>query len=112
MNEVADGGALGVLGVTLKTLIASAIGSFVSLRFFEGLRPVEKWTTFLGGWGLAAYAAAPLTAYFELARPIETGIALAVGLFGMSLSAAGIKVIRETDWRALVVSILSRKGGG
>jgi ACR3 family arsenite efflux pump ArsB len=111
MSEWFDG-ALGLIGVTLKTLIASAIGAFVSLRFFDGLKPVEKWTTFLGGWGMAAYAAAPLTTYFELSKVTETGIALAVGLFGMSISAALIKVIKETNWGALVSSFLSKKGGG
>lgn len=111
MTESIDA-ALSAAGVTFKTLIASAIGAFISLRFFEGLKPMEKWTTFLGGWGMAAYAAAPLTIYFELSKVTETGIALAVGLFGMSISAAVIKVIKETNWGALVSSFLSKKGGG
>jgi hypothetical protein len=37
---------------------------------------------------------------------------LAEGLFGMSISAAFIKVIKETNWGALVSGFLSKKGGG
>jgi len=112
MEQPADPGVLAALGLKLATIVSGAVGSFISLRFFDGLTTAQKWTTFIGGWGLAAYLAAPLTAYFELRPALETGISLAVGLFGMSIAAAVIKVIRDTDWGGLVTAILNRKGGG
>lgn len=108
----ADGGILAALGLKLATILSGAFGSFVSLRFFDGLTTAQKWTTFVGGWGLAAYLAAPLTAFFELRPALETGISLAVGLFGMSIAAAVIKVIRDTDWSGLLKSFFNRKSGG
>lgn len=99
---------LGALGLTLKTLVAGAVGAFVSLRFFEGLSPWERWTTFLGGWAIAAYLTTPVTSYLELPAKVEVGISLLLGLFGMSLAAALMRVVRETDW----ISMLKRKTGG
>lgn len=97
------------LGLKVKTVVAGAVGSFVSLRFFDGLSTTEKWSTFFGGWALAAYASEPLTAFLELGVKVEVGLALLVGLFGMSIVAAAIKVIRETKWSEIVKG---RLGGG
>lgn len=96
------------VGVKFSTVIAGAVGSFISLRFFDGLRTFERWTTFAGGWGLAIYGAGPITAYLELKPGMEQGVSLLVGLFGMSIAAAVINTIRDTDWKA----ILNRKTGG
>lgn len=104
-------GALGALGLTLKNVAAGAVASFVALRFFEGLGVWEKWTTFLGGWALAAWGGPPLTAYLELKASIEIGIVLLMGLFGMAIAAEAVRLIRDTDWRGLVDSILRRKSG-
>ena len=99
-----------VLGLKLKVVIAAAIGAFISLKFFDNLKTYEKWTTFLGGWALASYLAVPLTSFLELVNvAAEQGIGLIVGLFGMSLTAAIIKVIRDTKWSEI---IKGRFGGG
>lgn len=95
-------GIFTALGLTLKNLVAAAIGSFVSLRFFDGLRVLEKWSTFFGGWALGAYIGAPLTSFLELPAKVEVGMALLVGLFGMSVVAALIKTLRETQWNAIL----------
>ena len=99
---------LSALGLKLKVVVAGAVGSFVSLQFFEGLSREDRWLTFFGGWALAAYLALPLTEFFELKPAMEQGISLAVGLFGMSLAAALIKAIRDTKWS----EIIRRKTGG
>jgi hypothetical protein len=77
------------------------VASFVALRFFEGLGVWEKWTTFLGGWALAAWGGPPLAAYLELKPSIEIGIVLLMGLFGMAIAAEAVRLIRDTDWRGL-----------
>jgi hypothetical protein len=99
---------LSALGLKFKVVIAGAVGAFVSLRFFDGLGTAERWTTFVGGWALAAYLGNPVTLYLELPAAMELGIALAIGLFGMSIAAALIRVIRDTEWLA----IFKRKTGG
>lgn len=101
-------GSLGGLGLTAKNLLVGAVASFVGLRFFEGASRWERWSTFLGGWALAAWGGPPLAAYLELKPSTEVGIVLLLGLFGMAVAAELIKLIRGIDWRTL----LSRKAGG
>jgi hypothetical protein len=111
MNLDADG-ALGALGLTLKNLAAGAVSSFVALRFFDGLSTLDKWTTFLGGWAIAAWGGAPVTTYLEQGPKVEVGIVLLLGLFGMSIAGQLMRVIRDTDWKGLLDAILRRRGGG
>lgn len=106
MNLDNGDGVLAALGLKLINLFAGAITSFVSLRFFDGLSVREKWTTFLGGWAIAAWGASPTTQYFDLKPGVEVGIALVLGLFGMSLSAAVVKLLKETDWGGLIKTII------
>lgn len=115
-------GWLGALGLSLKNLLAGAVTSFVSLRFFDGdkqpdgtLRPMgwlQKWTTFVGGWALAAYGGPPLNAWLELKPGIEIGVVLVLGLFGMAAAAEVMKFIRETDWKGILGALLRKKTGG
>jgi hypothetical protein len=101
--------AVGAIGLTLKGLVAGAVGAFISLRFFDGLSAWERWLTFMGGWGIASYGGVPVTEALDLASPkAELFVTLLLGLFGMSIAAAVIRVIRETEWK----SFLSRFRGG
>lgn len=116
MDLDSSNGLLAALGLKAVNVVAGAVTSFVSLRFFDGLTVWEKWTTFLGGWAIAAWGAAPVTEFFELKAKTEIGIALILGLFGMSLTAALVRMIKETNWTGLlkeiVDTILRRKNGG
>lgn len=105
-------GALGTLGLTLKNLLAGAVASFVALRFFEGISAWEKWTTFLGGWAVAAWGGPPLAAYLELNAKMEVGVVLLLGLFGMAVAAELIRLLRGIQWAGLVDALLRRKSGG
>jgi hypothetical protein len=115
-------GALSALGLSLKNLFAGAVTSFVSLRFFDGQRlpdgsiksmnAMQKWTTFVGGWAMAAYGGRPLNAWLELKPEIEIGVVLVLGLFGMAVAAELMRFIRETDWRAILSGLLRQKTGG
>jgi hypothetical protein len=100
-------------GLKLKTVIAGAMGAFISLRFFDDLKLWERWTTFLGGWALASWWAEGVAYFLALKLPaLESGIALGLGLFGMALAAAVMKLIRETDWAGILRSILNFRIGG
>ena len=115
-------GALGALGLTLQNLVVGAVTSFVSLRFLDGekaqdgtVKPmpaVRKWTTFVGGWAVAAWGGPPLAAWLELKPAVEVGVVLVLGLFGMAVASEVMRVIRDIDWRGIVSSIVSRKTGG
>ena len=115
-------GALAAFGLSLKNVLAGAFSSFVSLRFLDGerqpdgtIRPapmIQKWTTFMGGWALAAWGGPPLNAYLELKPGVEIGVVLVLGLFGMAVAAEVMKFIRGTDWKALGAAIFSRRTGG
>ena len=115
-------GALGALGLSIKNMLAGAVSSFVSLRFLQGeiqkdgtIRPVhwlQKWTTFLGGWALAAWGGPPLNAYLELKPGIEIGVVLVLGLFGMAVAAEIIKFIRERGWESVIAAFRGRSSGG
>lgn len=104
---------LAALGLKFKAVAASAFGAFISLRFFEGLNLWERWVTFFGGVIIGSYASSPVTAAFgATTEAAEQGIALGIGLFGMAVAAAIIKVIRETNWSALVTAIANFRSGG
>jgi len=106
MDLEALGVALAALGLKLGNVVAGAATSFAALRFSDDLRPLEKWITFFGGWAIAAFGAPPIREFFELSHKVEIGIALLAGLFGMTLAAAVMKLIKETDWVALVRSLI------
>jgi hypothetical protein len=116
MDWDAINAALAALGLKLVNVVAGAITSFAALRFFDGLKLWEKWLTFLGGWGLAAFGSPPITEFFELKPKVEVGIALLAGLFGMAIAAAVMKLIKETDWvnlvRSLFDAVIRRRPNG
>ena len=100
---------LAAFGLKLVNVIVGAVASFVALNFWRGLESRrERWSTFLGGWALAAWGAAPLRDGLDLKPALEVGLVLTLGLFGMAAAAEVIKLIRDTDWKGLV----SRRIGG
>jgi hypothetical protein len=107
---------LAALGLKLLNVVVAAVGSFVSMRFFDGMSLKDKWLTFLGGWMIAAWGAAPLREWLEQKPSIEIGFVILLSLFGMALTAEVIKVIKDTDWRGYTKSgldwLLNRKTGG
>jgi hypothetical protein len=103
---------LGVIGLKLVNTIVAAIASFISLRFFDGLSTVDRWTTFFGGWALAAWGGEPLTVYMGLAAKVEVGLVILIGLFGIAASAEVMKFLRTADWVAILDAIRGRKTGG
>lgn len=102
-----------------KLFIASVIGGFVSLNFFEKERlsdgtvvPMtqrEKWTIVIGGTALGYYGAPPLVALSEVNEKIVPQVEVLAGIllaiFGMSLVSQFTKLVRaitKDDIRALI----------
>ena len=97
------------LGIKLKVVFFGALGALISLKFFDNLSTWERWVTFGGGLGLATGLTESVFAWLELTNmKLEAGLAVVIGLFGMSIVSALIKTVRETNWS----SIVSKKAGG
>lgn len=91
---------LAPLGLKLLNCVVAAFASFTALNFWKGLETrKERWTTFMGGWAIAAWGAAPLREALEAKPSVEVLLVLVMGLFGMALAAEVVKLIRDTDWR-------------
>jgi hypothetical protein len=97
MNEL-----LAALGIKKAALLAGLIGGVVSLRFFEGLTGWGKVVTALGGAAFANYLAGPASEYLAVSASHEGGVGFVLGLFGMSVAAAGIKAVRDVDWAGVI----------
>lgn len=95
-----------MLGLKLANVVAGAVGSFVSLNFFDNLTRLQRWSTFIGGWAMGAWLAEPLTVALELPAKVELGIALVTALFGMSIAAQLIKV----QWMELLWATCGKFG--
>lgn len=106
--ETGDSGVLALVGLKLVNCVVAAVTSFVALRFFDGLGTRDRWYTFVGGWAIAAWGAAPLCDYLELKKGVEVGMVIVLGLFGMALASEMIKLIRDTKWKELVSGWLSK----
>lgn len=102
-------GLLAAMGLKLVNVLAGAVTSFAALRFFDGLSTLEKWTTFMGGWAISAWGATPATMYFDLNPKVEVGVALLAGLFGMAVTAALMRGIKESN---LLDLLFRRRDGG
>ncbi len=101
------------LGLKFANVIVGAVMSFISLTFWKGMESRSaRWTTFIGGWTLAAWGAEPLREWLELKPSLEIGLVIALAMFGMAIAAEIIKLIRDTDWKGLATSIIRRRTGG
>lgn len=103
-SETVD--VLAAAGLKLTTVIGGAVGSFISLNFFEGVPVVKRWSIFVSGTLLASFLAGPLLKFLELRPEIEVGIAVLLGLFGMSLAAQLMKI----EWIVVFWAILAKFG--
>jgi len=104
MTEVIEG-ILAALGLKLKVVAAGAVGAFMSLRFFEGLSLWERWFTFISGLALASYIAVPFAALMGVTTDaMEQGVSLLIGVMGMAIVSAILKVARDTDWAGIIKS--------
>lgn len=98
--------AFALFGLKFVNSVAAAFMSFASLRFWDNLSTFDKWSTAIGGWALAAWGAAPLRVYFQLAEGVEIGLVLLIAFFGIAAGGEGIKLLRTTDWKGLALALI------
>lgn len=103
---------LAAFGLKLANCVVGAAASFVALNFWRGLETrKERWSTFAGGWVVAAWGGSPLREWLEMKPSLEVGVVLVLGLFGMALAAELVKLIRDTDWKGLLNAIIKKRTG-
>lgn len=118
--------ALAAIGIKLGVLIAAGIGGFCSLNFFEGtpqpdgtVKPLscrQKWGIAFTGCALGTYAAGPIIELSQIVTKgdkVEIALGLVLAIFGMSVAAQVIKMIREfpvTDFINYVKSWFPKRG--
>ena len=83
------------LGLTKASTLGGFLGAVVSLKFIDNLNWWQRVTTVLGGMISAAYVAPLIIVTFNLTPKVEGAVSFLVGLFGMSIVAAAIKIIPD-----------------
>ncbi len=114
--------ALAAVGIKVAVLVSSAVGGFLSLRFFDpqpgpdgqlvAPSALQKWTIAIAGTAMGVYLSGFTIAIFQLTDrtgKLEVGMGVLIGLFGMSLAAAVMKAIRELNLKAIIESWTTRR---
>ena len=98
-------------GLARNPFAAGALGSLVGLKFAPGANLLERITNVAAGAACAGYAAPAAAEWFHVTSPhLHSGLAFAVGLFGLSLAAALQQGIRDVKVGELISGWLGRKG--
>lgn len=98
-------------GLTRNPFAAGALGSLVGLKFAPGVSLLERITNVGAGAACAGYAAPALAEWMHVTSPhVHSGLAFAVGLFGLSLAAAVQQGIRDLKLGEVITGWISRKG--
>lgn len=118
----AVGAALSAAGIKVGLIISSAIGGLASLRFFEGeklddgtVRPLttmQKWSIAGTGAAMGVFLAPATVEWFSLTDKtgkVEVGLGLLIAFFGMSLSSAVIRALKDINFKEIVESWLARR---
>jgi len=97
--------------ITIKSsfaaLVAGILGAAVSLKFAPGLSVWEKITTVTTGAILAHFLSEPISDYFGIHNYHET-IGFLVGLFGLSLCAAVLDLLKRLDVSTIISDIVGK----
>lgn len=99
-DPVTDAAAGALLGLKPLTILGAAVGGFISLNVFDDQPVKVRWTAAVGGTGLSALIAEPLTLWAGVPPKVEIVFAVFIAIFGMSLVTAiakGIKDIKVVD---------------
>lgn len=110
------------LGLKAGVLLSSAIGGFLSLRFFDGelqadgtvkpLTATQKWSIAGGGGAMGVYVTPIFIEAFEITDRtgrVEIGLGLVIALFGMSIAARVIETIRKMDLTGFIEGWLPKR---
>lgn len=106
-----------------KLFIASVIGGFISLNFFEKekladgtvvpMTHLEKWTSVVGGTAIGVFCAPSVVSLsgvdVKIAGQVEVLAGILLAMFGMSIASQFVKIVRKISWEDIVARF---PGGG
>lgn len=102
---------LGAFGLTKAPFIAGFIGGVISLRFVKELQgTVGSLIAISGGAVTGGYVSPWIVDYWHLSASAVGALGFLIGMFGLSLASALYVVITTSDWKAMLASLLSRRG--
>jgi ACR3 family arsenite efflux pump ArsB len=91
--------------------VVGALGALVGLKFAPGTTWRERAINVSAGMLCAGYFAPALAEWFHVASPgMQSALAFAVGMFGLSLAAAVAQALRELKLGEIISGWLSRRG--
>lgn len=91
--------------------VVGAAGALISLRFVPGKGFVERFGIVAAGTACAGYVTPALAEWFGLQSPAMHGaLAFLIGMFGLSLAAAGMQAVRDPAFVETLKSWLPRRG--
>lgn len=87
----------------IKILFPGLIGAFLAAITGPTRNIKERFVGFIFGFCVASYGADPLLNFFSLNHDTyQSGAGFILGYFGLSVSDALMKFIRETDFAGIV----------
>lgn len=102
---------LAAVGLTKAPFVAGFIGGVFSLHFVKELRGATgSLAAIAGGAATGGYVAPVVVEYWSLSPSANGALGFLIGMFGLSLASAVYVVITTTDWKAVLASLLSRRG--
>lgn len=92
----------GILGTSKATVLAGGAGAGIA-AMLSRRKKIERAITFIVGFGCATFGTSTLIAWLSLdSVRFEGGLGFILGLFGMSLCEAIIRVIEQTNWGDII----------
>lgn len=102
---------LAAVGLTKAPFVAGFIGGVISLRFVKDLQGLTgSLIAIAGGAATGGYVAPAVVEYWKLSESAIGTLGFLLGMFGLSFASAVYVVITTTDWKAVLASLLSRRG--
>lgn len=93
-------------------IIAGLLGALFGLRYAPGSGIVDRLVNVAAGATTAGYIAPAAAEVFSLTSPVVQGaLAFAIGMFGMSVTAAIMQALRELPLAQIISGWLSRRKG-
>lgn len=96
--------------IVTHPLTAGLGGALVGLRFAPGATILERSLNVLSGAACAGWLAPAAVTLFDLtSKSAEAAMAFLIGMFGLSIAAAAMEVVRTIKLSEIVSGWISRK---
>lgn len=96
--------------IAANPFAAGLVGALVGLRFAPGISWLERIGNAAAGGAFAGFIAPAAAEWFQLTSTgMASGLAFAIGMFGMSLAAAVMQALREVELGKIITGWISRR---